>query len=277
MALIDGKKIAQEILETVQQRVKALSFVPIFCDVVVGNDPVVLSYVKAKGKAAERVGIEFMEVQLQDTVSEEVLLLKIQEIQKTERLCGVIVQLPLPSHISRKNVLDSIDPLLDVDCLGSKNMEKFYGSQSVHIPPTAAAIMEVLNSTNVSLGNSHVVIVGKGELVGKPVAYMLSSVSPFVVSVDQSTEHKEHIIKDSNVVISAAGSPGIIRGEHIQEGAVVVDAGTSEDMGGIVGDVDTESVLEQSSYLAAVPGGVGPVTIAKLLVNVVSVAEQKNK
>lgn len=274
MVLIDGKKIAQEILDTVQERVKTLSFVPVFCDVVVGDDPVILSYVKAKGRAAESVGIKFIELRLSGEITEAELVERVREIQKTEHLSGLIVQLPLPSHISSSVVLNTIDPRLDVDCLGAENVDAFYKGEDALVPPTAAAIMQVLSSTPVILTESSVVVVGKGDLVGKPVAHMLQNKCKELTAVDRSTPDITPHVLSADVIISAAGSPGLISADSVKQGAVVIDAGTSESQGGILGDVDKDSVSEKASYLAAVPGGVGPVTISMLLSNVVSVAEK---
>lgn len=272
--LIDGKKISQDILDTVRTRVQALSFVPVFCDVVVGDDPVILSYVKAKRKAAESVGVTFIELRLPITVSEQELINQVLEIQKTEHLCGLIVQLPLPSHISSSVVLNTINPLLDVDCLGASNVDAFYKGLDVLVPPTAAAIMQVLSVTPVILDESIVVVVGKGDLVGKPVAFMLQNKCKELTAVDRSTPDITPHLLNADVIISAAGSPGLISGELVKQDAVVIDAGTSESQGGILGDVDKDSVSAKASYLAAVPGGVGPVTISMLLSNVARVAEK---
>ena len=188
-------------------------------------------------------------------------------------MCGIIVQLPLPSHIDKQAVFDNIDPKLDVDCLGSVASEKFYGGDASLGFPTALSCIALLDSINLDLVKKNVIVLGQGMLVGKPVTALLKfrGLNPLIVR--SKTENKEKIIKEADIIISGIGRGKYITGNMIKFGAVLIDAGTSESEGGIVGDVDLESVKNVEGYVSPVPGGVGPMTVAMLLNNVLKVAK----
>ena len=271
--IIDGKKIRSEILEGVKNEVMNLPFSPVFCDILVGDDPVSAQYVRMKGKTAESVGIKFREATFPDSITTEDLISEIDNLNNVPHMCGIIVQLPLPPHIDRQAVLDAIKPSLDVDCLGSEASAKFYYNNNPIGFPTALACMQVLDSTGVELKGKNIVVLGRGNLVGKPVAHLLEVRGLPVAVVHRETEHPEDIIKNADVIISGIGKGKFITGEKIKTGAIIVDAGTSEDSGGVVGDVDLASVLPVASFVSPTPGGVGPVTVAILLRNVLETAK----
>lgn len=276
MKIIDGKKISQEILEEIKNEVTKLSFVPVFCDILVGEDPSSVQYVKIKAKTAESVGIKFHTASFPSTITTEELIKEIKLLNKIPNMCGIIVQLPLPEQIDRQAVLDSIDSRLDVDCLGKIASEKFYNnydSKNDLAYPTALACMTILESLKLDLKNKKIVVLGKGMLVGKPVTALLQykNLSPIVVA--SKTENKEEIIKQADIIISGMGKGKYITGDMIKAGAILIDAGTSESEGGIIGDVDLESVKNVAGFVSPVPGGVGPVTVAMLLGNVLKVAK----
>ncbi|MFA6257909.1 MAG: bifunctional 5,10-methylenetetrahydrofolate dehydrogenase/5,10-methenyltetrahydrofolate cyclohydrolase [Candidatus Paceibacterota bacterium] len=279
MQIIDGKKIRDEILKKVKAEVGALSFKPVFCDVLVGNDPASLQYVQMKGRMAESVGISFHEADFSASISTEDLIKEIKVLNKIENMCGIIIQLPLPEHIDRQVVLDAIDSHLDVDCLGTIASEKFYSGVSPVGFPTALACMALLDSLNLNFEGKKIVVLGRGLLVGKPVAALLQFRNLFPEIIRSKTENKEELIKQADIIISGIGKGKYITGNMIKKGAVLIDAGTSEDNGSldarrsIVGDVDLESVKDVAEYVSPVPGGVGPVTVAMLLNNVLTVAK----
>lgn len=275
MILIDGRKIKEEILSNVKVEIAKLSFVPVFCDVLVGEDPASRQYVDMKAKTAEKVGIHFHNAIFPADISTEDLVKEIQLLNKVPNMCGIIVQLPLPASIDKQKVFDAIDPGLDVDCLGSSASEKFYGGDTSIGFPTALSCMALLDSINVDLKNKNIVVLGQGMLVGKPVTALLNFRNLSPVIVRSTTEDKEKLIKEADVLISGIGKGKYITGDKIKSGAVVIDAGTSESDGGIVGDVDLESVKGIAGYVSPVPGGVGPVTVAMLLNNVLTVAKMK--
>lgn len=275
MTIIDGKILAQEIMADVAVRVRTLPFSPVFCDVLVGSDPVSASYVRIKAKSAEKCGIVFKEATFDESISTESLFQQIEGLNKEPHLGGLIVQLPLPKHIESKKIIDAIDPELDVDCLGSFNKNLFYSGAAVMVPPTAAAIMKILQSLPVDFAGKTIVVVGQGELVGKPITYLCKRRGYTVITADKATVQLSDVTLRGDIVISGTGVPGLITGSMIREGAIVIDAGTAESNGGIVGDIDYETVAPRCSYLSPVPGGVGPVTVAMLLDNVIRSLEKK--
>jgi methylenetetrahydrofolate dehydrogenase (NADP+)/methenyltetrahydrofolate cyclohydrolase len=279
MQIIDGKKIRDEILDKVKKEVATLKFKPVFCDVLVGNDPASVQYVQMKGRRAESVGISFYKANFPVSITTEKLIKEIEILNKIPNMCGIIIQLPLPEHIDRQMVLDSMDPKLDVDCLGTVASEKFYSGGSVLGFPTALACIALLDSLNLDLKDKKIVVLGQGLLVGKPVTALLQfrGLNPTVIR--SKTENKEELIRQADIIISGIGKGKYITGNMIKQGAILIDAGTSEDSGSldarrsIVGDVDFESVKDVAGYVSPVPGGVGPVTVAMLLNNVLTVAK----
>jgi len=274
MIIIDGRKLRDEILGKIKSEVSALSFVPVFCDVLVGEDPSSVQYVRMKAKTAEAVGIQFHTANFPATISEKDLLQEIQILNKIPNMCGIIVQLPLPEHLDRRVVLDSIDPVLDVDCLGTISGKKFYENKNPIGFPTALACMAILDSLNLDLQSKKILVLGQGYLVGKPVTALLKARGLEVDTIDIYTENKEELIKNADVVLSGLGQGKYLMCDMVKDGVVIVDAGTSEENGSIVGDVDFESVKDKASFLTLTPGGVGPVTVACLLNNVLKVAKE---
>jgi 5,10-methylene-tetrahydrofolate dehydrogenase/methenyl tetrahydrofolate cyclohydrolase len=275
MEIIDGRKLSKEILEEVEREVKTLSFVPVFCDVLVGSDPASAQYVGMKAKKAESVGIKFHSANFPETITTEELIKEIEVINKIPNMCGVILQLPLPESIDKQKVLDAVDPRLDVDCLGAIQTAEFYAGNSKLGFPTALACMALLNSVNIDLKDKNIVVMGQGALVGKPVTALLKfrGLTPNIIT--RQTENKEELVKNADVIITGMGQGSYIKGEMLKPGVVLIDAGTSESNHAIVGDVDSESVKDVASYLSPVPGGVGPVTVAMLLKNVLTVAKSQ--
>jgi len=275
MQIIDGRKIKDEILNDLKDKVEALPFPPVFCDILVGDDPVSASYVRIKGRAAESIGIKFKTVNFKEDVTTEEILNEIENLNRVPLMSGIIVQLPLPSHINTQLVLDAIDPKLDVDCLGSMNSDNFYENKGEISYPTALACMKILDSLNLNLKEKNIVVLGRGKLVGFPVAHILESRSFSVDVVHSKTENSNEIILAADIIISAVGIGGFLKGDMVKDGVVVIDAGTSEENGSVVGDVEMETIKNKASYVTPSPGGVGPVTVAMLLENVYKVAKKK--
>ncbi|MCX6751942.1 MAG: bifunctional 5,10-methylenetetrahydrofolate dehydrogenase/5,10-methenyltetrahydrofolate cyclohydrolase [Candidatus Nomurabacteria bacterium] len=278
MQIIDGKKIRDGILAEIKKEVATLPFQPVFCDVLVGDDPASIQYVQMKARTAEKVGIHFHKAAFPASISTEDLIKEIKILNDMKNMCGIIVQLPLPESLDRRAILDSIDPRLDVDCLGTVASEKFYKNYDNETDlayPTALACMMLLDSLNLDFKGKIVDVLGRGELVGKPTAELLRSRGLTYLVISSKTENKEYLLKQADVVISGIGKAKYITGNMIKFGAILIDAGTSESDGGIVGDIDLESVRNVASYVSPVPGGVGPVTVAMLLNNVLKVAKSK--
>lgn len=272
--IINGKILSQGLLHKIAQELKQLDFRPVLCDLLVGNDPVSLSYVKVKANTAKKVGIDFNLVQLPEQSSTGEVTAAIKEQQTNPRLCGLIVQLPLPETIDTQEVLTSIDQAVDVDVINPKSSQWFYKGRGVLIPPTAGAIWEILQNTKVNLNNKQILVIGQGELVGKPITYLIKHHGYAVTTADHSTQNLKALTIEADLIISGTGQGGLLTGDMVKPGAIVIDAGTSESGAGIVGDVDRKSVEQIAGMLSPVPGGVGPVTVAKLLENVTHVAER---
>lgn len=277
MQIIDGRKIQKDILEKIKSEVATLPFQPVFCDVLVGDDPASAQYVRMKGKTAESVGIKFHNANFPNSITTEELIKEIENLNKMPNMCGVIIQLPLPTHIARQQVMDAIDPRIDVDCLGTSRGEKFYNGDTMLGFPTALACMELLDSVGTDLKDKKIAVLGQGTLVGKPVTALLNfrGLAPQVIN--SKTENSTELIKDADVIISGMGKGKYITGEMIKDGAIIIDAGTSEMSGGIVGDVELDLVANVAGFVSPVPGGVGPVTVAMLLKNVLTVAKSLGK
>lgn len=275
--IIDGRKLGKEILEEVKKEIASLSFQPVFCDVLVGDSPVSAQYVNMKRKKAEEIGVRFHDASFPSSISTEDLVNEIQKINKIENMCGVIVQLPLPETLDQEKVLDAVDSHLDVDCLSAVTSEKFYGGDLFLGFPTALACVAILDSLHLDLKDKKIVVMGFGKLVGKPVAALLHFRNLNVEVVRSKTENKEEILKNADIIISGMGKGKYIQGDMIKEGAVLIDAGSSESDSGIIGDVDLESVTGVASFVSPVPGGVGPMTVSMLLQNVLKVAKSLEK
>ena len=285
--IIDGRKISKEILAEIKKEVSFLPFQPVFCDVLVGDDPVPLQYVNMKKRKAEEIGIHFHEAFFPADITAENLIKEIKALNKIPNMCGVIIQLPLPENLNQnqQEILDAVDPNLDVDCLSTISGEKFYAGD-IHLGfPTALACMALLDSLNLDLkdpprlgeAGKKIAVLGQGKLVGKPVAALFNfrHLNPEIIR--SKTENKEEILKQADIIISGMGQGKYIKGDMIKKDAVIIDAGTSESNAGIVGDVDLESIDGIASFVSPVPGGVGPMTVAMLLQNVLKVAKEKIK
>jgi methylenetetrahydrofolate dehydrogenase (NADP+) / methenyltetrahydrofolate cyclohydrolase len=275
MQIIDGRKFSKEILKQITIEVAKLPFRPVFCDVLVGGDAASAQYVRMKAKTAEKVGFRFRQADYPADVATTDLIAEIKRISQEPDMCGLIVQLPLPSALDKTAVLNAIDPAIDVDCIGQTNSERFYAGRPYMVFPTAAACLALLDSAGQDSRGKKIVVVGQGELVGKPVKFLLEQRGLEVETIRSKTPNPEEILRSADVIVSAAGQPGLITADKIKPGAIIIDAGTAESDGGIVGDVDTVSVSGVAGYLSPVPGGVGPVTVAMLMSNVLTVARQK--
>ncbi len=275
--IIDGRKLRDEILERVKKEIAILSFQPVFCDVLVGDDSASKQYVEMKARTAEKVGIHFHRASFPETISTEDLINEIKILNKIPNMCGLIVQLPLPASLDRTKILNAIDPEIDVDCLGEVASDKFFNNQSNIGRPTAVSCMELLDSVKLDLKNKKILILGQGELVGRPVTALMKfrGLNPEIAVRD--TNNQEKLMKEADVIISGTGHGGLITGNKIKNGVVIIDAGTSKKDGKIIGDVERDSVEGIASFVSPVPGGVGPMTVAVLLNNVLEIAKTRKE
>ncbi len=272
---IDGRAIAAALFSNIKARVEKLNFQPLLCDVIAGEDAVSISYVKIKRKFALECGLDFSLVHLQNATTADEVITAIQMEQQKSNLCGLIVQLPLPKQINSEDVLRAINPEVDVDLLNPQSSEKFYENQSSLVPPTPGAIMQILEQLPIDLAKEKILVLGQGDLVGRPVTSLLRAKGYAVDVATGDTPNRLELLKQATVIISGVGKSGVLTGDDVSDGVVVIDAGTSESGGSIYGDVDFETVAPKAKFITPSPGGVGPVTVAKLLENVLNVAEQR--
>jgi len=270
--ILSGETLAKEILAKIEPHASGKNLN--LCVVQVGANEVSRKYIAEKQKAAEKLGIAFSLFEVEEAVTQEELERKVQELADDKTCSGIVVQLPLPPHINTPNVLDRIPVEKDVDVLSTKSFELFKHRKLGILPPTVAAISRLLEASGISLGGKQIVIVGKGRLVGIPLAiwFLQKGITPVVA--DKSTLNIGEVTKTADILVSATGKAGLIKGDMVKEGAVVIDAGTSVEGGDTKGDVDFESVSKKASFITPVPGGVGPLTVACLLDNLVTLWKQ---
>ncbi len=275
--IISGNKLALDLYAYIRKQSLMLPIKPKIYDILVGKDTVFSQYVQLKKRKALSAGMEFEALELDEFISAEDLQSTITEINKQADVCGLLVQLPLPKHINVRKALDSIEPTMDVDVLNIKTREAFYSGKPSLIPPTAAAILYVLDSLGIDQKKLSYLVIGQGDLVGKPVTYLLNKRGFAVKTADKNTADLQKLVKESDVIISGVGKPRLITGKMIKSGVIIIDAGTTEDSGEVVGDVDFESVFKKALWISPVPGGVGPLTVAMLFKNVLEMAQKKLK
>lgn len=286
--IIDGNSIAREFRRSLAPRIeqlKAHGVEPSLAVVLVGDDPASASYVRGKRRASQRLGITVADIVLPDTTSQAELLTRVERLNADESVHGILVQLPLPEQIDPAPVVEAISPEKDVDGFHPVNLGRLLQGSRCFLPCTPAGILELLSRSGVKVAGANVVIVGRSNIVGKPLAAMLmqkrDGANATVTVCHSATEAIERHLGMADIVVVAVGAPGTIKGDMIAPGSVVVDVGVnrveapeSERGYRLVGDVDYDSVSTVASKITPVPGGVGPMTISMLLANTVQAAEQ---
>ncbi len=281
MIILDGKKTSSDIKDEIASEVKSITLSgdrpPHLAALIVGNDGASLTYVGSKVKACEKVGFDSTLLSLPESISEQELLNKVYELNNDDKIDGYIVQLPLPKHIDTQKVLMAVDPKKDVDGFHPTNFGKMALKLPTFISATPNGIMELLKRYKVSTEGKHTVVIGRSDIVGKPISILMGlKTNPgnsTVTLAHSRTKNIEDLIKQADIVISALGVPNFIKDYMIKDGAIIIDVGITrvpdDSVKGykIVGDVDFENVSKKSSYITPVPGGVGPMTIAMLLTN----------
>jgi len=272
MVKIDGKAFSQVILEKIREEHNQLKEKygkqAGLAVVIVGNNPASQVYVRNKMKACENVGFYSENIELDENISEEELLQEIDKLNKNDRINGILVQLPLPSHINELKIIDSISPEKDVDGFHVANIGKMViGDETGFISCTPYGIMQLLEEYKIEIAGKDAVIIGRSNIVGKPMALMLIQKGATVQVCNSRTKDLRKKLNDADIIIVAAGVPKLLKKEDVKEGAVVIDVGINRVDGKICGDVDYEEVAEKASYITPVPGGVGPMTIASLIKN----------
>lgn len=275
--ILDGKQIAREVKDEVATAVAALDYRPGLATILVGDDPASHSYVSGKRRDAEQVGINSIHHELDASVGQGELIDLIESLNGDEGVDGILVQLPLPGSLDSEAAVEAIDPGKDVDGLHPFNLGMLMLGRPGLRPCTPSGVLRILDHAGIETAGARVVIVGRSFLVGRPLAMMLSERgADSTVSVAHSrTVDLASITQEADILIAAAGSPGLIGAEHVRPGATVIDVGVNRTDEGLVGDVDFDAVVDIAGAITPVPGGVGPMTRAMLLVNTLRAAESR--
>ena len=268
--IIDGKALAAKKQPALQEKVERLKaesgLVPGLVVILVGDDPASQVYVRNKERFAKKVGFLSETVRLSESISEEELIQVIEKYNKDERFHGILVQLPLPKHINDKRVILAIDPKKDVDGFHPMNTGHLWSGRPVMVPCTPAGIMELLREYEVALEGKTAVIIGRSNIVGKPMAQLLLEKNATVTLAHSRTRDLAKVTKQADILIVAIGQGHFVTADFVKEGAVVIDVGMNRDVDGrLIGDVDFEGVEPIASLITPVPGGVGPMTITMLM------------
>lgn len=274
--VLNGKELAIKIKSELKSEVEGLKekgILPGLAVIIVGNDPASRVYVNSKKKACEEIGIESFEYALNEDVSEEELIELIHKLNNDDKVNGILVQLPLPKQIDEDKVINSIDIMKDVDAFHPVNVGKLMTGNPVFLPCTPAGVMELIKESGIDIAGKECVVIGRSNIVGKPMAILLLSQNGTVTICHSKTTNIEEKIRNADIVVAAVGIPEFVKGDCIKPGAVVIDVGINRLEGKkLVGDVEFETASKVSSAITPVPGGVGPMTIAMLMKNTVKAA-----
>ena len=271
--IIDGKKISAVLREKLKEKVSKLkstyNAVPGLTVILVGEDPPSKIYVKNKEKSAIEVGINSEVIRYPDNVEEKVILNKIKELNKNDKVSGILVQLPLPKHIDKRKVIENIDPKKDVDGLHPVNVGNLSSGYNSTIPCTPLGCYLLIKNTEKNLNGKHAVIIGRSNLNGKPMTQLLLKENCTVTITHSKTKDLKSECSRADIIVAAVGRPKLVKGDWVKKGAIVIDVGINKTDSGLVGDVDFDEVAKVAKAITPVPGGVGPMTIACLLNNTV--------
>jgi methylenetetrahydrofolate dehydrogenase (NADP+)/methenyltetrahydrofolate cyclohydrolase len=276
--ILDGKKLSETIKQEIALEVKKLTdsslLPPGLAVIIVGNNPASKVYVSSKKKACAATGIYSIEVALDENITQEKLIEEINKLNNDEKINGILLQLPLPKHLDEHKALEAISPDKDVDGFHPINVGKLYIGLDTFVPCTPKGIIEILKRYEVPISGKNAVVIGRSNIVGKPIAALLMKENATVTIAHSKTQNLEELVKSADIVVAAIGKPNYVKGDWIKEGAVVVDVGINsiDDPSSpkgykLVGDVDYEEAEKKASFITPVPGGVGPMTIAMLLSN----------
>jgi methylenetetrahydrofolate dehydrogenase (NADP+)/methenyltetrahydrofolate cyclohydrolase len=271
--IIDGNAVAARLRERVRREIEAMGSKPGLATILVGDDPASAVYVRMKREDSAEVGIESFHHEPGGDVSAEALAGLVRSLNDDERVHGILLQLPLPGHLDQDEFISLIDPAKDVDGLTSANAGLLMqGREEAMVPCTPAGVMELLAEAEVELEGARAVVLGRSILVGKPLAQLLLAANATVTHCHSRTRDLPAVCREGEVLVAAVGSPRLVTADMVREGAVVIDVGTNRGDDGLVGDVDFDAVSERARAITPVPGGVGPMTRAMLLVNTLRAA-----
>ncbi|HEX6687546.1 MAG TPA: bifunctional methylenetetrahydrofolate dehydrogenase/methenyltetrahydrofolate cyclohydrolase FolD [Solirubrobacterales bacterium] len=274
--IIDGKAVAAAVRERVRSEVDEMATPPGLATILVGDDPASAVYVRMKREDSAEVGIASFHHEPGGDVSQEALAELIEALNADERVHGILLQLPLSDHLDQDPLIAAIDPAKDVDGLTPINAGRLMqGREDAIASCTPAGVMELLREAGVEVEGSRAVVIGRSILVGRPLAALLLNADATVTHCHSRTRDLPAICREADILIAAAGKPGLVTGDMVREGATVIDVGTNRVDGKLVGDVDFDPVSERAGAITPVPGGVGPMTRAMLLVNTLAAARAR--
>ncbi|MCK5237419.1 MAG: bifunctional methylenetetrahydrofolate dehydrogenase/methenyltetrahydrofolate cyclohydrolase FolD [Deltaproteobacteria bacterium] len=275
--LIDGKETAKNIREELKKEVEELGLQPGLAVVLVGEDPASQVYVRNKEKACATTGIASFKHTLSAETTEEELLGVIKDLNSDDKVHGILVQLPLPKQINEHAIIEAIDPAKDVDGFHPFNVGRLTIGRPTYSSCTPFGIMELLKRYDIDIEGKDAVIVGRSNIVGKPMALMLLAKNATISICHSRTKNLDDKVRAADIVVAAVGRAEFVKGDWIKDGAIVIDVGINRTDNGLVGDVEFTEAEKRASYITPVPGGVGPMTIAMLLKNTVEAAKQSGK
>lgn len=276
MKILDGKALSEQLVDSIKD--KALKLKPKLAVVLVGENPASMAYVKNKKRACERAGIEYEEFNYPVTITQDELLKKIDKLNNDDSVNGLIVQLPLPNHIYVPEVIRAVEPSKDVDGFHAYNIGKMFLSPEFEdLPPaTPLGIVKLLDYYNIPIQGKEIVVVGHSNIVGKPISMMMLNRNATVTTCHVYTKDLSSHTKKADILIVAVGKINLITADMVKEGVIVVDVGMNRNENGkLCGDVDFENVSKKASFITPVPGGVGPMTVAALILNTVKATERQ--
>lgn len=280
MNIIDGKAVSKKVKEDVKaecEQLKAKGIIPGLAVIIVGDDPASQVYVHNKEVACEACGFYSVKYALPAETTQDELNALVDKLNKDDKINGILCQLPLPSHLDDKEVINRIDPLKDVDAFHPVNVGAIMIGDYNYLPCTPAGVMELIHSTGIDVSGKKAVVIGRSNIVGKPMAMLLLHENATVEITHSRTQNLADITKEADILVVAIGKAKFVKADMVKDGAVVIDVGMNRDENGkLCGDVDFEDVKDKCSFITPVPGGVGPMTIAMLMKNTLTAAKIQN-
>ena len=278
--IIDGRKIAEKLKQKLKKQILDIKSnfktVPTLTVILVGEDPASLIYVKNKEKFSKEIGINSQVIRYPDNIEEKVLLNKIKQLNKNKKISGILVQLPLPKHIDKKKVIETIHPEKDVDGFHPINVGNLSSGYNSKVPCTPLGCLLLVKEVEKNLSGKHAVVIGRSNLNGKPMAQLLLKENCTVTITHSKTKDLKSECNKADIIVVAVGKPLLVKGDWVKKNAIVIDVGINKTAKGIVGDVDFNEVSKVAKAITPVPGGVGPMTIACLLSNTVECFKRAN-
>lgn len=277
--LLDGKKVASQVSSHLKEQVAKLNkekIFPTLCVIEVGDDPASKIYLRVKKKLAQKLGIREHFLHFPSDISEEELLKEIKKLNEDPEINGIMVQLPIPNHLNQDTILESIDPKKDVDGFHPYNQGKLWQGSGDIIPATVRSILTLIEHYNLDVAGKNALVIGRSVIVGKPIAAELLNMDATVTIAHSKTEGLNELVKQADILISDVGKAHLITGDMIKPGAIIIDVGMNRENGHLMGDVEFDECFPIASAITPVPGGVGPLTVASLMKQVIILTEKQN-